>query len=99
MKKAFAVFILLFLLCGCTPAPAVADGSIETKVGTVVDRAMNNGVSYIGVLFEDGSSNCFDELKENTIPDNVSIGDRIELTYGFDERTNSWFIIELHTTE
>lgn len=99
MKKPFAAFIMLLLLCGCTPTPVAASGSIETKKGTVVDRAMDNNIPYVGILFEDGSGDCFYELKEDAIPDHIAVGDRVELTYGLDERTHYWFIIELQAIE
>jgi len=97
MKKIFAAFITLFLLCGCVPT--AESGSAETKAGIVVDRAMSGGLPYIGVEFEDGSRNCFYDLKQNAIPDDIAIGDRVELTYGLDERTNSWFVIGLRELE
>lgn len=97
MKKGFTVLMTFLMLCGC--APAAQDGTVETKAGSVVDRAMSDGFSYVGIEFEDGSADCFYDLAKNTIPDSIAVGDKVELTYGLDQRTNRWFVIELREME
>ena len=87
------MLVVILLLYGC--APTAQDGTVETKVGSVVDRAMSDGLSYVGIEFEDGSVDCFYDLTKNAIPDDITVGDKVELTYGLDERTNRWFVIEL----
>lgn len=99
MKKGFAILVVLLLLSGCAPAPALQDGTAETKAGSVVDLAMNDGFPYVGIEFEDGSADCFYGLTKNAIPDGIAVGDKVELTYGLDERTNRWFVIELREME
>ena len=96
MKRGVAALFIFLLLCGCGPAvPDVKDGSVETKTGVVVDRARNDDLPYVGVEFEDGSGDCFYGLEEGAIPDGIAVGDPVALTYGFDQRTNRWFVMEL----
>lgn len=79
--------LLLFALCGGLwlffQEPEVAQDSIVTAEGIVTDRAISDGIPYISVDFPDGSAICCWVLHRGTqIPETVSIGDTVSVTYG-----------------
>ena len=79
MKKLLPLLLVLVLFLPVTVFP-VPDGESRLFRGTVVDRAMDDGLAYIGPQCDDGSGICVYIKEDNLIPEGLTIGDRIEVT-------------------
>lgn len=57
---------------------SLPDGETRLFRGTVSDRAMDDGLPYIGILCEDGSGVCVYFRKAGLLPEEVIIGTQVE---------------------
>jgi len=53
----------------------------EVIRGTVVDRAMDDGLPYIGIQPDVGDGLCIYCRSGKILPDPLSVGDRVEVRY------------------
>ena len=108
LKPILVSFILLlsvFLLMGCAQEVQIDEASIVIGTGTVTDRAMafpnGNGklweesFPYLTVKFENGTELCVWNKRDVNIPDDIQIGDTVEITYGLQENTDLWILIDI----
>ena len=103
MKRFTVIALLLaFLLCGCSQEIVIDHTTIVTQTGTVTDHAMasegrgkiwDNSYPYIGIELEDGTGICVWNKKD--VANTVEIGDTVEVTYGLQEGTDHWILIEI----
>lgn len=101
MKKREAVTVLfLALLAGAGvfllfQKPEVKADTVTTVRGTVQDRAMSEGISYISVETEaDRTLMCWN-LYDRQIPETVTVGSIVEITYGLEEAHNRYVLLEV----
>ena len=105
MKRFVALtIILLVLLCGCAQEIQIDEASIVTETGTVTDRAMasegsgklwDESYPYLTVKFEDGSELCVWNKRDVAVPDDIRIGDTVEITYGLQENTDHLILVDI----
>lgn len=106
MKRFIAFSLLLvILLSACTPEIQLDASTTVTRTGTVTDRAMatpNGGnkiwdiaYPYVGIAFEDGTGVCLWNKMDTKIPEEISIGDTVTITYGLQEGTDHYILIEI----
>ena len=105
--KRIIVFGLLFviLLSACTPEIRIDASTTVTRTGTVTDRAMatpsggnkiwDAAYPYIGIVFEDGTGICLWNKMNINIPEEISIGDTVEVTYSRQSGTDLWILTNI----
>ncbi len=104
MKRLIAMILLVvFLLGGCAQNITVDESTIVTRTGTVTDRAMafpegsgkiwDEASPYLGIEFEDGTVICI--WNKHDVKNDAKIGDIVEVTYGLQENTDHWILIEI----
>lgn len=80
--------------------PEVAEESIRSAQGTVVDRAISAGVPYITVEFADGDAVCCWEIyRDAPIPEEIGIGDTVSITYGIELDQGCFAVLRLKTAD
>lgn len=80
--------------------PEVAEESIRSAQGTVVDRAISDGVPYITVEIADGDAVCCWEIYRNAaIPEGIGIGDMVSITYGIELDRGRFAVLSLKTAD
>lgn len=80
MKKLLFLFPLL-LLGALLLLPAGPETPTETVRGTVVDRAMEDGLPYIGIQPDTGEGLCIYCRSGSIFPEQLSLGSRVEVQY------------------
>ena len=107
--KPMLIFLVLllsvFLLMGCTQEVQIDEASIVTGTGTVTDRAMafpngsgklwDESFPYLTVKFEDGTELCVWNKRDVNVPDDIQIGDTVEITYGPQENTDHLILVDI----
>lgn len=87
------VFLLLIFLPDATPA--VQDGTRRTASALIADRAMSDGLPYLGVTLEDGTELCLWDLQGDAIPEEITIGETIQVTYGKQEGLDRYILLDI----
>lgn len=75
--------------------PKIVDGTAVTVSATVTDRAMSDNLPYIGVRLEDGEELCLWDPQENVIPNDIAIGDIVEVTYGKQDGFDRYILLNV----
>lgn len=76
--------------------PEILEGSIVTREGIVVDRAMSDGLPYISVALADGSSVCCWELHEDAVvPEEINPGAYVRITYGVEKDHGRYAVLKV----
>ena len=97
--------LLVMLLSACAPAIQLDTATTVTRTGTVTDRAMatpNGGnkiwdaaYPYVGIAFEDGTGICLWNKTDTEIPEEITIGDTVEVTYSRQSGTDLWILTNI----
>ena len=97
--------LLMILLSACAPAIQLDTSTTVTRTGTVTDRAMatpNGGhkiwdtaYPYVGIAYEDGTVVCLWNKMDIKIPEEISIGDTVEVTYRLQSGTDLWILTNI----
>ena len=101
--------LLLILLSACVPAIQLDTSTTVTRTGTVTDRAMatpngenkiwDTAYSYVGITFQDGTGVCLWNKTEIVIPEEITIGDTVEVTYSLQTGTDLWILTNIKEVE
>ena len=104
MLISLILLLSVFLLMGCRQEIQITDSSIVTRTGTVTDLAMgtpllpdnlqDESCPYVGIRFEDGTGICIWN-KCGVDSSGIKNGDTVEITYGLQESTGHWILIEI----
>ena len=108
--KNTVIFIILLavLLCGCVPKIHLDAATTVTRTGTVTDRAMasegngklwDNSYPYLTVVFEDGTEICLWNKLNTLIPEEIRVGDNVEVTYSLQANTDHWILTNIQEVE
>ena len=100
MKRFVIVSLILLLGFGAWTIafgnePKIVDGTEVTSSTIVTDRAMSEGMPYLSVEFPDGNALCLWDPSGNVIPDGVSIGETVVVTYGEQEGYDGYILISV----
>ena len=100
MKRFVIVSLILLLGFGIWKIafenePKIVDGTEVTSSAVVTDRAMSEGMPYLGVELPDGNALCLWDPCGDVIPDSVSIGDTLAVTYGKQEGFDRYILISV----
>ena len=110
MKRMTIIILLaVLLLWGCTPEIRLDASTTVTQTGTVTDRAMatlsgsnkiwNQAYPYVGIELDDGTGICL-WIKMNTkVPEEIGIGDTVEVTYSLESGTDLWILTNIKEVE
>lgn len=98
MKRFAPLFLVLLIICTIAyfvfdTEPKIVDGSKVTAFAVVTDRAMSDNMAYLSVEFPDGNALCLWDHRCDLIPDNISIGDTVEVTYGRQDGFDRYILI------
>lgn len=98
VKHYIFVFLLTVTIGGAVWfhnwTPKVIEETVITGSGQVIDRAMSDGTLYLSIELADGSTVlCWDLY--DAIPDTVSIGSYVEMTYGQEEAYHRNVVLEV----
>ena len=110
MKRLIAVFFLIvMLLWGCVPQIRLDASTSVTRTGTVTDRAMatpsgsnklwDQSYPYVSIQFEDGTGLCLWNKLNMNIPEEIGIGDTVEVTYRQQSDTDLWILTNIKEVE
>ena len=100
MKQFIIIFLALPLVFGIWTVtfnnePGIIDGTEVTSSVVIADRAMSDGMPYLSVELSDGNTLCPWDPSGDVIPDSVSIGDTLEVTYGKQEGFDRYILINV----
>ena len=103
MRKISAVILSLLMLLAFTGCSRIAEGTEMTRRGIVTDRAMSKvsnerfaeSRAYITVAYEDGSADCCWAAKGSDFPEEIDIGDRVEIVCGIEEESRLLVVIDV----
>ena len=97
--------LLLILLSACAPEVQLDASTTVTRTGTVTDQAMacpdgggkiwDESYPYLGIEFEDGTGLCIWNKNQVYISEQIVIGSVVEVTYGLQQNSNHWILIEI----
>lgn len=91
----FSAVLILFTALFVLYEPEIPASMQITKTATVFDRAMSDGLPYLGVTLDDGTELCLWDLKANRIPDDVKIGDSVTVIYAEQENFDRYILISV----
>ena len=89
-----ALLILFPQLC-VFYQPGIPESSQITKSATVVDRAMSDGLPYLGLTLEDGTAFCLWDLEGDLISEDVKTGDSVTVTYAKQDGFDRYILIRV----
>ncbi len=100
MQQFIIIFLALLLGFGIWTVtfnnePRIIDGTEVTSSAVVTDRAMSEGMPYLSVELTDGNALCLWDPSGDVIPDSVSIGDTLAVTYGKQEGFDRYILINV----
>ena len=106
MKRvAAAILLLVILLCGCTPEIRLEPTTNLIRTGTVMDCAMaspsgshkiwDKSYPYLSIEFEDGTAVCLWNKLNIDIPEQIGIGDTVEVIYALESGTDHWILTNI----
>lgn len=98
--RIWALLTLAVLLPGTavwveTWKPEVLEETVTTGTGMVTDRAMSNGLPYLSVELDDGSTVPCWNLYDAALPEEVTPGSGVEITWGKEEAHRRNVVLEI----
>lgn len=101
MKRVILPFLLVLIFCliwvvFLETDPNIVEGTETTATMVVTDRAMSDGMPYLGVELSDGSGLCLWDPTENIIPDDISINDTVQVTYGKQNGFDRYIVLQIN---
>lgn len=100
MKRIVVIFLILLMGFGIwsllfDSEPKIVAGTEATATAVVTDRAMSDNMPYLSVQFPGGSGLCLWDPQKDVIPEDVAIGDTIEVTYGKQDGIERYILISV----
>ena len=102
-----SILFIIIILCSCGPEFKLDASTTAVRTGTVTDRAMatpsgghkiwDKSYTYIIVKFEDGTSVCLWNKPNINIPEDIGIGDTVEVIYSLEQNTELWLLTRIKT--
>ena len=90
------IFLLVMGICLLwNSEPEIEPGSQVTETASVTDRAMSDGLPYLGVTLPDGTVRCLWDVEGSAIPEDISVGDTVTVTYGYQPNSDRYVLLKV----